>query len=96
MLEKAAGPECPRCGCNDTEMVDAGRRGMYLWSEWQCGNDKCSHTFKLGNRTDQPRRKAQCPHCGEQDTRATGGTAAGGQVAWRNCNRCGKPFKDIR
>lgn len=89
MIEKATGPDCPKCGCNDTAQIDAGRRGMYVWSKWEC--DACEHVFTKGNRTTQARQKAACPECGSKSSESL---STQGRKAYKRCTNCGKKFID--
>lgn len=51
-LDKCDGPECPHCGCTDTEKRDfVGRWGQSL-TRWQCQH--CGSTFTVPEPKPKP------------------------------------------
>jgi transposase-like protein len=47
-LKKCDGPECPYCGCEDTEKRKFGVRWGQAIEKWVCGN--CGSTFMVQER----------------------------------------------
>jgi len=45
-LQKCSGPECPDCGCRDTQLAAAGTRWGRPWARFLCG--RCEREFSLG------------------------------------------------
>lgn len=74
MPHDALTPDCPKCGCNATDLVGAGSRWGKPWASFSC--TYCGHEFALGNRPTASAEPAYCvefaeqpcPYCRSQDT----------------------------
>jgi hypothetical protein len=79
-LKRFAKPECPKCGCEDSDVIGGGQR----W--WGKPIDKllctvCANVF-FG--------PAQCPECGGQDIVAKSSPV---RFCYQECRGCKAKFK---
>lgn len=99
-------PECPNCGCNATELINAGMRWGRPWAEFGC--DHCGQRFGLGARprTEEgkvqyrvPFPKLQCPQCGSKKTETRSSPAAeknsGVKFRYHRCLECACDFSSF-
>ena len=59
-LDKCDGPNCPRCGCNDTEKREFGVRWGQASVKWICNH--CGKTFPVQERSVQPLESSNNGH----------------------------------
>lgn len=98
-----ATPDCPHCGCNATELVDAGTRYGKPWASYLC--DHCHRTFSNGQqpaksngasyRVEFP--KLQCPRCKSTRVETTSSPAekSGYKYRYHSCNNCQFDFSSM-
>lgn len=98
-------PDCPKCGCNATELLRAGQRWGRAWVVVVCTH--CDHQFSLGNRPQPasapkgyvfrvPYPKLHCPNCDGTaiDSRSSPKPEDGAPRKYRyhHCRTCGCDF----
>lgn len=98
-LDKINAPECPKCGCNATELVGAGQRGGRPWARFAC--DNCDHQFSIGTIPSEPGLvngvtyqavNCRCPKCRAANPPVQ---STQGKVRFHRCDNCGQRFKSV-
>lgn len=98
MFQKVVAPECPKCGCNATELVGAGERMGRAWARFAC--DHCTSQFFLGTNpqvdgeingvVEQPVR---CPRCKSSKVPVDNTSRIGStKRRHRKCQNCQQGF----
>jgi predicted nucleic acid-binding Zn-ribbon protein len=92
VFDRIPSPDCPKCGCNDTDMLTAGMRWGKPYVVHQC--DHCGHRF--GQGSVNVARKV-CPDCYSTRVSVVSSPAAanGSKVRYLACQECGKHFKNV-
>ena len=102
MLHKAAGPECPGCGCQDSRVVGRVLSGGVLcasrvcthcgnqWSSSASGQDHRPGLFDRAKSVIFPRLR--CPWCRSKKVKTT---STQKPVRYHKCSDCGYPFKSV-
>lgn len=101
LLTRADGPECVRCGCQDSEVLDTREWRGAVWEVRRCNH--CGHRFSWhaqeANEDLEPVADSvqvvviQCPNCGAEWPPAVSTPAKGRRR--HKCKECGHPFKSI-
>lgn len=104
MLTRVDGPECPRCGCTDSEIV----RWQRGWSGRRQARRRCRHcgaVFSGESEQDDDEEDAvgepaarqpvryvttRCPSCGSADVKVT---STRRPIRHHKCQACGETFK---
>jgi hypothetical protein len=99
----AQSPACPKCGCNQTELVRAGQRWGRPWATYAC--DHCAHEFSTGRRPQDSTNghsyrvryaKTKCPSCGSTNTATRSSPALQSgkrfKMRYHDCGDCGCQF----
>ena len=107
-LERCDGPECPKCGCEDTHCYVGRRRwGGAEYVQFICGH--CGAIFHPGPRWQAEQktnskpddvsaggaviyRPVRCPKCGSVKTKVT---STRRPVRHHKCKDCGECFKSV-
>lgn len=98
-LTRPTNPECPRCGCNATTLVNAGQRFGRPWARFEC--DACEEQFFLGSKpsTDGTVNgvtyqtvQCRCPRCRAANPPVK---STQGRVRFHQCRECGQRFKSV-
>lgn len=107
-LERVVGPACPRCGCEDSRVLDRAK----WWGRVNCSRRcaACGHQFSAPEvehatagvempEAEEPQESAsvtfhviRCPHCGGEKTRVTKTMRP---VRYHRCRGCGQNFKSV-
>ena len=108
MLQLCDEPECPHCGCRDTQPFTPSRR-RWSYSDDHAQRQQCNHCGKTWYLTKRWRPEAEpepepekpkgviyhvvrCPECGSKNT----GVASTRRPERRHkCKDCGHAFKSI-
>lgn len=98
MLERVTGPECPTCGCSDSELLTKAS-----WWGQPSERRRCAHCGKVFTATaagDAEDGRAgfagvtyhvvRCPACRSDETRVT---STRRPLRYHKCDRCGHSFK---
>jgi transposase-like protein len=102
-LQRITGPECPRCGCADSQRIQAFERWGRAHERRRC--EHCHHIFNAAIQEEQLEAppgndqaavvydpvKVRCPKCGTANPPVTSKPRAG--VRWHKCGVCGETFK---
>jgi len=98
-LGLAIGPECPHCGCNATEIVDAGKRYGRAWARFRCGHcQRVSTTSSSPGDAEEVGGVAynpvncRCPRCNAANPRVH---TSRGRIRYHRCDNCGASFKSV-
>lgn len=98
-IHHAAGPDCPHCGCNATEIVDAGMRYGRAWARF-----KCDHCQRVSSTISAPSDQqdaggvaynpvnCRCPRCNAPNPRVH---TTRGRIRFHRCDKCGSRFKSV-
>lgn len=92
------GPECPRCGCNDTKLIAAGGGGK-LFARFEC--DYCKHVITIGGVIHRQKAvdfsRVCCPACGGRKTHVASSRSPreNNRVRMHKCDECGHSFKSV-
>ena len=92
-LQRCNGPECPECGCTDSQIVETKLR---FWSVCQtrvCGH--CGTRWRVTIEPDDPNigsiyTRTRCPACGGTDTVVL---QTRRPIRRHRCRSCGETFK---
>lgn len=100
-MDRIAGPECSRCGCEDSDLVKTQR----TW-HGEVEVRRCNHCGKKFTHTVEPDEedaadevavyydvRCVCPSCNAENPPVT--SAPGKGVRWHRCRRCGTRFKSV-
>lgn len=97
MLTKLTGPCCPKCGCPDSELVNAretfSNRQNVSTETRECGF--CAVQFQV--RVTRPAPQfivLRCPFC-HSDKVLNTGKGSGGGVRFHRCVECRRAFRSI-
>jgi len=103
MMDKTTGPECPRCGCEDSDRTGSASSWAGPRSRFTCNH--CGHRFTAADPEDavvpEPAEDAirpvifhviRCPYCQSMKTQVT---STRRPIRWHRCGACGKPFKSV-
>lgn len=99
-LTKSAGPDCPKCGCNATAIVEAGQSPA-PWAKFAC--DFCNHRFSVGrqpppgpvvNGVVYKTTRCECPNPGCRAKNPPVKSTIG-IYRWHKCDKCGQTFKSV-
>jgi uncharacterized Zn finger protein len=96
-MRPIVGPDCPNCGCRDSELLSQGER----WGQWaetrQCNH--CGRRFTATTDVEPPSDASAngearvCPECGSTSTVVR---STRRQVRHCMCRDCGRRFKAPR
>lgn len=103
MLQKVEGPECPGCGCQQSELVGTSTRkllqGQQVISRETVERRQCAFCDRRFYVTTAERpanvvfvAAVRCPHCQSTDTKVT---STRGNERFHRCHTCQQPFKSI-
>lgn len=91
-LSRASGPDCPKCGCNQVELVRAGELAGRPWAMYACGH--CADTFRIGAPPPEGRtvvyNPVRCPACNSKDCPVH---TTRRRTRYHKCRDCGASFK---
>lgn len=89
VMLKTQGPDCPKCGCNDSQLVQIGSCWGRLFALYEC--QYCGRRFQHGHV------KAKCKNCGSTSIRVASSPRAvnGYKTRYCKCEQCGKRFKIV-
>lgn len=90
-----SGPQCPKCGCRDTEKTNARLHGHEIFSCNYCAM-KFSPTVEDIPRVERPMvaiyQKTVCPFCNSDSTTVIQGPRGKKRVRQHRCNECKNTF----
>lgn len=99
MDNATVGPECRKCGCNATFLVEAGG-GSRPWAKFRC--DFCGDMATVrGDGTPATRgvsfQRIRCPECDSTDTHvaSSGPAKPANRIRYHKCNACEHTFKSV-
>jgi transcriptional regulator NrdR family protein len=96
VMERFAGPECPECGCRDSDLVQQCSYWGQSAEERQCRfcGRRWTETIEADDSPDnlQPvlYHVVRCPRCGSDQTRVT---STRRPIRHHKCHECGLRFK---
>jgi ssDNA-binding Zn-finger/Zn-ribbon topoisomerase 1 len=97
MIPRVTGPECDRCGCADSRLLESFTRWGQGYERRQC--EHCGRTYQAkttaANRTEPIVKPVvyqviRCPGCGSGDTHVT---STRRPIRHHKCDGCGECFK---
>jgi transposase-like protein len=98
-LDRAAGPECPKCGCNGVTLESAGDTRGKPWAKFRCTH--CDQVFSIGFSAVTKDtvvngvvyHRVKCPTCQSKNTEIT--RTASEKIRYHKCRDCGQNFKSV-
>lgn len=88
--------DCPECGCNLVELINAGQRWGRVWATFEC--DHCGRQFTVGQKPEQkngqvyrvPHPRLKCPRCESVDVETTSSPVERGGIKnrYHTCRGC--------
>lgn len=92
-MELVLGPECPGCGCPDSDLVLRRNGSLTPFERRRCNH--CGRNFGVQDPDSivyQQPVKPVCPECG---ARSKVTSAPAGRIRYHQCLRCRHNFKSV-